>query len=185
MSSKSSNPSSSGKKKKKTVFKVCFLVTVVWGGYMTFTKVLTIYCSWIHPPLKYTLKKETATSKLSTVKKKINWQSILKGTLKIILKPYNTYQLKLLINSKCLLRNFQLLTGRQWLTSCKPSYLRSNDQEDHCSKLTRANSFPDPTSKTPNTKKGWWRGSSGRVPEALSLHPSVAKSNFFPTTEWT
>jgi hypothetical protein len=39
--------------------------------------------------------------------------------------------------------------------ACNPSYSGGRDQEDHGSKLAKANSSWDPISKKPITKKGW------------------------------
>jgi hypothetical protein len=60
---------------------------------------------------------------------------------------------------------------RQWPT-CNPSNSGSRDQEDRDSKPAQANSFRDPISKTPITKKGlveWFKE------KALSSSPSTAK----------
>jgi hypothetical protein len=54
---------------------------------------------------------------------------------------------------------------RSWATmacTCKTTYLGGRDEEDHGSKLTRANSSGDPISKKSITKKGWWSGSKYR-----------------------
>jgi hypothetical protein len=48
--------------------------------------------------------------------------------------------------------------------TCNPSYPGGKDHEDHGSKPARANSSRHPILKIPNTKKGWWSGSSGRAP---------------------
>jgi hypothetical protein len=45
-----------------------------------------------------------------------------------------------------------------------PSYSGGRDQEDHGLKPTQANSWRDPISKKPITKKGWWNASSGIAP---------------------
>jgi hypothetical protein len=45
-----------------------------------------------------------------------------------------------------------------------PSYSRGWDQEDHDSKPDQGNSLTEPISKTPSMKKGWWSGSSNRIP---------------------
>jgi hypothetical protein len=45
-----------------------------------------------------------------------------------------------------------------------PSYLKGRDQEDQGLKPAWENSLRDPISKIPNTKKGWWSGSSRRAP---------------------
>jgi hypothetical protein len=45
-----------------------------------------------------------------------------------------------------------------------PSYSSGRDQEDHDLKPALGNSLGDPIWKRPNTKQGWWSGSSGRVP---------------------
>jgi hypothetical protein len=47
--------------------------------------------------------------------------------------------------------------------ACNPSYSGGRDQETHSSRQTLANSSPDPISKIPKTKKGWWCGSCGKV----------------------
>jgi hypothetical protein len=46
--------------------------------------------------------------------------------------------------------------------TCNPSYAGDRDQEDRDLKPAHGNSFQDPSSKIPNTKKGWWSGSSDR-----------------------
>jgi hypothetical protein len=46
---------------------------------------------------------------------------------------------------------------------CIPSYSGGREQEDCTSKPAWENSSQDPISKIPNTKQGWWSGSSGRV----------------------
>jgi hypothetical protein len=43
--------------------------------------------------------------------------------------------------------------------ACNHSYSGGSDQEDHGSKPAWANSWWEPISKKPNTKKEWWRGS--------------------------
>jgi hypothetical protein len=43
--------------------------------------------------------------------------------------------------------------------TCNPSYSGGRDQEECSSKSAWANSFPDPISKNPITKKGWCSGS--------------------------
>jgi hypothetical protein len=58
--------------------------------------------------------------------------------------------------------------GYWWLTSV---ILTTQETEDHGSKPAWTNSSGDPISKIPNTKKGWWNGSSGRALEVLSLNP--------------
>jgi hypothetical protein len=45
--------------------------------------------------------------------------------------------------------------------ACNPSHLGGKDQEDQGSRPAWANSSRDPFSKIPNTKQGWWSGSSG------------------------
>jgi hypothetical protein len=42
--------------------------------------------------------------------------------------------------------------------TCNPSYLGGRGLEDHGSKPAWANSWQDPISKIPITKKGWWSG---------------------------
>jgi hypothetical protein len=44
-----------------------------------------------------------------------------------------------------------------------PSYSGGRDQEDQGSKSTWKNTSPDPISKIPNMKKGWWNGSRCRL----------------------
>jgi hypothetical protein len=54
--------------------------------------------------------------------------------------------------------------------TCNPSYSGGRDQEDHGSKLAKANSWQDPISKKPITTKGlveWLK--------ALSSSPSTVK----------
>jgi hypothetical protein len=53
--------------------------------------------------------------------------------------------------------------------TCNPSYSGSRDQEDHGSKLARANSLRDPISKKSITKRagGWFKV------EALNSNPST------------
>jgi hypothetical protein len=46
-----------------------------------------------------------------------------------------------------------------------PSYLGGRDQRDHSSTPAQAHISQDLISKIPNTKQGWWSGSSGRVPD--------------------
>jgi hypothetical protein len=48
--------------------------------------------------------------------------------------------------------------------ACNPSYLGGRDQEDRGLKPAWANSLRNPILKIPNTKQGWWSGSSGKVP---------------------
>jgi hypothetical protein len=43
--------------------------------------------------------------------------------------------------------------------ACNPSYSGGSDQDDHSSKLARANSSQDSILKKPFTEKGWWCGS--------------------------
>jgi hypothetical protein len=45
-----------------------------------------------------------------------------------------------------------------------PSYSGGRDQKDRSLKPARADSWKDPISKLPNAEKGWWSGSSGRMP---------------------
>jgi hypothetical protein len=49
------------------------------------------------------------------------------------------------------------------LLAYNPSFSGGRDQEDHSLKSAQANTSQDPISKIPNTKKGWWNDSSGRV----------------------
>jgi hypothetical protein len=59
------------------------------------------------------------------------------------------------------------------------SFLGSRDQEDHSLKTAWANSSWDPILKIPNTKKGWWSGSSGKSlsskHEVLDSNPNINK----------
>jgi hypothetical protein len=61
-----------------------------------------------------------------------------------------------------------------------PCYSGGRDQEDLGLKPALANSSQDPILKKPNTKKGWWSGSSGkylsRKCEVLSLNLSTTKN---------
>jgi hypothetical protein len=47
---------------------------------------------------------------------------------------------------------------------CNSSYSGGRDQKDSSLRSVQANNLQDPISKIPNTKKGWWSGSSGKVP---------------------
>jgi hypothetical protein len=51
---------------------------------------------------------------------------------------------------------------RWWLTPVILATQETRDQEDRDLKPAHGNSFQDPSSKIPNTKKGWWSGSSDR-----------------------
>jgi hypothetical protein len=53
--------------------------------------------------------------------------------------------------------------------TCNPSYSGGRDQEDRGLKPAWANSFQDPNLKIPDTKQGWWSGSSDRAPSVRSL----------------
>jgi hypothetical protein len=48
--------------------------------------------------------------------------------------------------------------------ACNPSYLGGRDQEDGGLRPAWSNSSQDTILKTPNTKKNWQSGSSGRAP---------------------
>jgi hypothetical protein len=47
--------------------------------------------------------------------------------------------------------------------TCNPNYSEGRDQEDHGMRPVRSNGSRDPILKMPNTKKGQWSGSSGKV----------------------
>jgi hypothetical protein len=49
------------------------------------------------------------------------------------------------------------------------NYLGGQNQEGHGLRSAYAISSQDSILKIPNTKKGWWSGSSGRVPPYPSL----------------
>jgi hypothetical protein len=67
------------------------------------------------------------------------------------------------VNITCMLKKSSFnLRSRDG--SYKPSFSGGRDQEDHSSKTAPANSSTDPITKLSNTRKGWWSGSSHKVP---------------------
>jgi hypothetical protein len=61
-----------------------------------------------------------------------------------------------------------------------PSYSGGRNQEDHDLKPAQANSFWDPISKKPITKKGWWSGSRCRPWVQTSVPPKKKKKSWEP-----
>jgi hypothetical protein len=67
----------------------------------------------------------------------------------------------------CILTYLHQKLGQSWAPmthAYNPSYSGGRDREDQDLKPIWANSSQDPILKNPFTRKGWWSGSSGRVP---------------------
>jgi hypothetical protein len=62
------------------------------------------------------------------------------------------------------LKNVHSTCEAEMAHSYNPSFSGGRDQEDHSSKTAPANSSTDPITKLSNTRKGWWSGSSHKVP---------------------
>jgi hypothetical protein len=62
------------------------------------------------------------------------------------------------------MKNYIIKQNLRWLTPIILATQRTEFRRITVPSQPQANSWQDPILKKPNTKKGWWSGSCGRVP---------------------